>query len=216
MTVLTVLVGRNRDCPEASWRRGDASVADCCESFLKERTGLAILAGVHWATLFVLGSALPGCGGKNTPGVEIQHREQAIVGAMCERLTACAVADARQKLGIEEEELARLGPEITAECALTYGAGQLTPRQAITVQDCTTEVDSFPDRRTSSCAKPDGGSSLDPTPRCAEIALKKPPIHPENQRHQDPDATKPPGALPSGIAAEATVIQGRSGRRIAA
>ena len=92
------------------------------------------------------GEPTPG-GGETTPEEDAERKlraaQDSAVEAMCERLTDCAVEDARREMS--PEELAKLNleelvPMHRAECEEQYGQKSLSPRQIKIIQGCVNDA----------------------------------------------------------------------------
>jgi len=78
---------------------------------------------------------------EQTPEEKLVAQQGRTCEAMCERITSCAIEDARANLS--EEELAELdlentGPKNTEQCSDACGRSSLSPRQLTTIRDCVT------------------------------------------------------------------------------
>jgi hypothetical protein len=74
-----------------------------------------------------------------TPEEKFQGQQAATCKAMCERITDCAVEDA--KANMSPEELAKLDlentvPKAVEECTNEYVSKDLSPRQVKIIRDC--------------------------------------------------------------------------------
>ncbi len=70
---------------------------------------------------------------------KIRKAQLATCGPMCERISECALAEARERMS--EEEFARLQPDKaveqnTAECSEKCGSATLSPRQIKVIREC--------------------------------------------------------------------------------
>lgn len=74
-----------------------------------------------------------------TPEQKLYTSQLSACAAVCERLTDCAIADARANLSKEklaELDLARTGPEHTRRCQDGCAQKTLSPRQIVVMREC--------------------------------------------------------------------------------
>ena len=74
-----------------------------------------------------------------TPEQKLYKSQLSACSAVCERLTDCAVADARQNLSKEkvaELDLGNTAPEHTRRCQESCGQKTLSPRQIVVMREC--------------------------------------------------------------------------------
>lgn len=74
-----------------------------------------------------------------TPEERLRAAQDATIGPMCERLTECAIEDARVNASDEELadlDLANTAPRLTQDCVDHYGETELSPRQLEGLREC--------------------------------------------------------------------------------
>jgi hypothetical protein len=73
---------------------------------------------------------------------KLRAAQESAVGAMCERLVDCSVADARASMSKEEVDkldLATTVPKARAQCESEASKSALSPRQVKVIQHCVSE-----------------------------------------------------------------------------